>query len=168
MLSGSDRDSSALPTCPGELVQRYFPTHDSRSTVRLMVDSASAEMRPVVVTREQLSSPPAEQSAGMQRGEAFAHDGVWAGFSAAPGNATTGWHHHGDYATYAYITDGRMTVEYGAVGDAVDVEAGGFAYIPAHLVHRESVAPEGGSGVIVRVGGSGPTVINVDGPDSSG
>jgi uncharacterized RmlC-like cupin family protein len=52
----------------------------------------------------------------MQRGEAFAHDGVWAGFSAFSGGATTGWHHHGDYATYGYITQGKMTVEYGPNG----------------------------------------------------
>jgi len=129
---------------------------------------ANTEARPVVITREQLDNPAVEQSAGMQRGEAFAHDGVWAGFSAFPGNASTGWHHHGDYATYGYITEGRMTIEFGADGDAVEVEAGGFVFIPAHLVHRESVAPEGGSGAIVRVGGSGPTVINVKGPEGGG
>lgn len=53
-----------------------------------------------------------------------------------------------------------MTVAYGP-------EADDFVCIPAHSVHRESVGPEGESGVIVRVGGSGPTVINVDVPESS-
>lgn len=65
--------------------------------------------RPEVVWKQELESPPSEQGTGMQLGEAFAHDGVWAGFSAFPGGATTGWHHHGDYATYGYIT-GKMTV----------------------------------------------------------
>ncbi|GAC1376487.1 MAG: hypothetical protein NVSMB4_05360 [Acidimicrobiales bacterium] len=121
---------------------------------------------PLIVTKADLESPAHEQSSGLQRGQAFAHDGVWAGFSAFRGGATTGWHHHGDYATYAYITDGSMTVEYGPdTADVAHVAAGDFAYIPAHLVHRESVPEEGGSGVVVRVGGVGPTVFNVDSPD---
>ncbi|GAC1407177.1 MAG: hypothetical protein NVSMB60_27440 [Mycobacterium sp.] len=102
----------------------------------------------------------------MQRGEAFAHEGVWAGFSAFPGGATTGWHHHGDYATYAYITDGAMTVEFGQDGaEVVHLDAGDFVHIPPRMVHRESVPTQGGAGVVVRVGGHGPTVYNVDGPD---
>jgi hypothetical protein len=64
--------------------------------------------KPKVVTREQLESPSAEQSAGMQRGEAFAHPGVWAGFATFPGDPATGWHHHGDYATYAYVMAVRI------------------------------------------------------------
>jgi uncharacterized RmlC-like cupin family protein len=119
-----------------------------------------------VVSKEQLSSPAGEQSSGMQRGEAFAHEGVWAGFSAFPGGATTGWHHHGDYATYAYITDGAMTVEFGPDGaEVVHLDAGDFVHIPPRMVHRESVPTHGGAGVVVRVGGHGPTVYNVDGPD---
>jgi uncharacterized RmlC-like cupin family protein len=121
---------------------------------------------PMVVSREALSAPPQEQSAGMQRGEAFVHDGVWAGFSHFPGGASTGWHHHGDYATYAYITEGGMNVEYGTDGqDEVGVQAGDFVYIPARFVHRETVGAEGGAGVVVRVGGTGPTTYNIEGPN---
>lgn len=122
---------------------------------------------PEVVTKDQLASAPAEQSSQMQRGEAFAHDGVWAGYSNFPGGATTGWHHHGDYATYGYITEGAMTVEFGPGGsETVQLEAGDFVHIPGQMIHRESVPPDGGAGVVVRVGGEGPTVINVDGPDA--
>jgi uncharacterized RmlC-like cupin family protein len=118
---------------------------------------------PEIVTREELARPTAEQTAGMGRGQAFAHDGVWAGFSEFPGGATTGWHHHGDYATYGYLTDGAMTLEHG--DQVMHLHAGDFVYIPARLVHRESVPEEGGAGVVIRVGGEGPTVYNVDGPD---
>jgi uncharacterized RmlC-like cupin family protein len=122
--------------------------------------------RPEVITRQALENPPAEQSGGMQRGQAFAHDGVWAGFAVFPGGASTGWHHHGDYATYAYITSGAMTVEFGPGGsELVEIGEGDFIYIPGHLVHRESVAAEGGAGALVRVGGVGATVFNVEGPD---
>jgi uncharacterized RmlC-like cupin family protein len=119
---------------------------------------------PQVVTKEELAQPPTEQTEGMARGQAFAHDGVWAGFSVFPGGATTGWHHHGDYATYAYVTDGSMVLEYG--DKVAHVHAGDFVYIPAHLVHRESVPEDGGSGVVVRVGGTGQTVYNVDDPST--
>jgi uncharacterized RmlC-like cupin family protein len=123
---------------------------------------------PEVVTREELDAPPTEQTAGMQRGQAFAHDRVWAGFAHFPGGASTGWHHHGDYATYGYVTEGAMSVEFGPDGgEKSEVRAGDFVYIPARLVHRETVSADGGAGVIVRVGGSGQTVYNVDGPDSS-
>lgn len=121
--------------------------------------------KPQIVTKQQLAQPPVEQTDGMARGQAFAHDRVWAGFSAFPGGAMTGWHHHGDYATYAYVTDGSMVLEYG--DEVVHIHVGDFVYIPAHLVHRESVPEEGGAGVVVRVGGEGSTVYNVEGPDDS-
>ncbi len=115
---------------------------------------------PQIVTRADLAAPRHEQTDGMARGEAFAHDGVWAGFSVFPGGATTGWHHHGDYATYGYITEGTVILEYD--DQVMHVHAGDFVYIPAHLVHRESVPEEGGAGAVVRVGGTGPTVYNLD------
>jgi uncharacterized RmlC-like cupin family protein len=129
--------------------------------------SEEAMDRPQVVTKQQLQNPPAEQTTNLQRGQAFAHDGgVWAGFAVFPGGASTGWHHHGDYATYGYITSGGITVEFGPGGrELVEIGEGDFIYIPGHLVHRESVAPAGGAGVAVRVGGVGATVFNVEGPD---
>ena len=120
--------------------------------------------KPQVVTKEALAAPRDEQTDGMARGQAFAHDGIWAGFAQFPGGATTGWHHHGDYATYGYITEGSMVLEYGE--EVVQIHAGDFVYIPANLVHRESVPADGGAGAVVRVGGEGPTVHNVDGPES--
>jgi len=113
--------------------------------------------RPQVITRQTLENPPAEQTTNIQRGQAFAHDGVWAGFVVFPGGASTGWHHHGGYATYGYVTSGGMMVEFGPGGsELVEIGEGDFIYIPGHLVHRESVAPDGGAGVIVRVGGAVP------------
>jgi len=121
---------------------------------------------PEIVTKEQLSAPPTEQSGGMQRGQAFAHESVWCGYADFPGHATSGWHHHGDYATYAYITEGEMTIEFGpGGGEQLVARAGDSVYIPGNLVHRETVAPQGGAGFVVRTGGEGPTVHNVDGPE---
>lgn len=118
---------------------------------------------PEIVTKDQLAEPRVEQTEGMARGQAFAHDGVWAGYSVFPGGATTGWHHHGDYATYGYITEGTLVLEHG--DEILHVHAGDFVYIPARLVHRESVPEQGGAGAVIRVGGEGQTVFNVEGPD---
>jgi hypothetical protein len=40
--------------------------------------------RPQVITRQALENPPAEQTTNIQRGQAFAHDGVWAGLVVFP------------------------------------------------------------------------------------
>jgi uncharacterized RmlC-like cupin family protein len=78
----------------------------------------------------------------------------------------TGWHHHGDYATYAHITDGEMLIEFGpGGGESVVARAGDAVYIPGNFVHRETVAPQGSAGFVVRTGGAGTTVHNVDGPE---
>jgi uncharacterized RmlC-like cupin family protein len=59
-----------------------------------------------------------------------------------------------------------MTVEFGPGGTEQDEAGeGDFIYIPAHLIHREAVAAKGGEGVVVRVGGVGASVFNVEGPD---
>jgi uncharacterized RmlC-like cupin family protein len=122
--------------------------------------------KPEIVTHAQLTDPTAEQSSGMKRGQAFAHDGVWCGYAEFPGGANTGWHHHGDYATYAHITDGEMLIEFGpGGGESVVARAGDAVYIPGNFVHRETVAPQGSAGFVVRTGGAGTTVHNVDGPE---
>ncbi|GAA4769535.1 hypothetical protein [Actinomycetospora chibensis] len=38
-------------------------------------------------------------------------------------------------------------------------------FAAGHLVHRETVSASGGAGLLVRTGGTGATVHNVDGPD---
>jgi uncharacterized RmlC-like cupin family protein len=93
--------------------------------------------RPDVVTKDQLANPPAEQSNEMQRSEAFSHDGMWPGYSNFPGGASTGWHHHGDYATYGYITERAMKFEFGPGGsETVQLQAGDFVHIPGHMINR--------------------------------
>lgn len=86
--------------------------------------------KPEVVTHEQLTNPAGEQSTGMARGQAFAHDGVWCGYADIPGGASTGWHHHGDYATYSYITNGEMTVEFGPGGQEMVIARAGLGLHP--------------------------------------
>jgi hypothetical protein len=58
-----------------------------------------------------------------------------------------------------------MTVEFGLGASTWSRSASAFLYIPAHLTHRESVAAQGGAGVVDPVGGVGGTVFNVEGPE---
>ena len=109
----------------------------------------------------------ADGTPGMVRAQAFSGDGIWAGtVRVAPGTAS-GWHHHGDYETYAEIVEGLARFEFGPGGDgAVDGGPGDFVRIPAHTVHRETNPGSTESTVVLFRVGSGAPVFNVDGPRS--
>ncbi len=107
----------------------------------------------------------ADATTGMVREQAIAEDGIWVGrVRTAPGRPS-GWHHHGDYDTYFYVEAGRVSMEFGP-GGAKMIEAGpgDFVHVPKNVIHREvNPADHEGAVILLRVG-SGPPVINVDGP----
>ena len=118
--------------------------------------------RPETITKQELQNPPAEQSASMQRGQAFAHDGTWAGVRRLPrwrlDRLAPPWGLRHLRLHHQWSDDGRVR-PWGS--DLVEIGEGDFIYIPAQLIHRESVAAQGGAGADVRVDGVGPTVFNV-------
>jgi quercetin dioxygenase-like cupin family protein len=77
------------------------------------------------------------------------------------------WHVHPNYTTYGYQLAGQLFVEYGPGGSKrIECGAGDFVRIPASCVQREGAfgdSPRRGIGVRI---GSGPPVVDVDGPDS--
>jgi mannose-6-phosphate isomerase-like protein (cupin superfamily) len=88
-------------------------------------------------------------------------------FARADPGVVSGWHHHRDYDVYGYIVRGSARFENGPGGrDAISVGPGDFFHVPARTVHRD-VNPSGTEGqeVILFLRGSGPMVINVEGPD---
>ncbi|MGH9281500.1 MAG: cupin domain-containing protein [Acidimicrobiales bacterium] len=102
---------------------------------------------------------------GMTRELAVATDGMWAGLVRTEAGTSSGWHHHGDYDTCAYVVSGQLRMESGPGGaDVVVAEPGDFVFVPKGAIHREG-NPTGADGevVVVRVG-SGPPVIEVGGP----
>lgn len=108
---------------------------------------------------------PGDPTPGMVREQAVASDGLWAGVVTTDGGATSGWHHHGDYDTCAYVVSGGLRIESGPAGsEVVEAGPGDFVFVPKGAVHREG-NPTGAAGevVVVRVS-TGPPVINVDGP----
>lgn len=99
---------------------------------------------------------------GMVREEAIVLDDVWSGRALTEPGATSGWHHHGEHDTVVYVVRGAFRVE--SASGVVDGRAGDFVHVPAHTVHRES-NPTGEPAEVVLVRrGSGPVVVNVDGP----
>ena len=78
---------------------------------------------------------------------------------------TTGWHHHGERHVYGYVVEGAGAVEYGPGGDERDkVGAGEYFYIAPGTVHRDVNPTDEDVVVLVNFVGSGPPVVNVDGP----
>ena len=79
----------------------------------------------------------------------------------------SGWHHHGDYGIYGYVVSGSARFENGPGGrDAISVDPGDFFQVPARTVHRDVNPSETeGQEVILFLRGSGPMVVNVDGPE---
>jgi mannose-6-phosphate isomerase-like protein (cupin superfamily) len=85
----------------------------------------------------------------------------------AEGGAATGWHHHGDRDVLGYVVRGRARFEFGPGGsESVEVEEGGFFRVPAGLVHRDVNPGDEPQEIVLAVVGSGPLVVNLDGPDA--
>jgi mannose-6-phosphate isomerase-like protein (cupin superfamily) len=123
--------------------------------------------RPTVVSASQRLAPAAHQTGGMRREQAFAGDDRWVGFVTSEPGEWSGWHHHGQTDTYFYVLRGSVEFEFGDHGETVEVNAGDFCHVPKEVVHRERPRPgERAELVLVRIG-SGPTVVNVDGPASA-
>jgi quercetin dioxygenase-like cupin family protein len=84
---------------------------------------------------------------------------------AEPG-ATSGWHHHGDRDVYAHVIRGRARFEFGPGGaERTDVDEGGFFHVPAGLIHRDVNPFEEPHEIVLTLVGTGPLVVNVDGPE---
>jgi uncharacterized RmlC-like cupin family protein len=97
--------------------------------------------------------------------EAFAHAGGWVGYISLPPGAASGWHHHGDWDSYACVQRGLLRWEYGPDGDeAVEVGPGDTGYMPARIVHRDVSAGDEPLEMILFRAGSGPLTIDVNGP----
>ncbi len=115
--------------------------------------------------KDGLSEAPG--SPGITRHLAFQGEGFVVVRSRVEPGVVSGWHHHGDYDIYGYIVSGSARFESGPGGrDAISVGPGDFFHVPARTVHCD-VNPSSTEGqeVILFLRGSGPMVVNVEGPD---
>lgn len=109
----------------------------------------------------------APSSPGITRHLAFKGEGNLVLRGRTTPGTISGWHHHGDHDVYGYLVSGTARFESGPGGkDAVSVGRGDFFHVPPHTVHREvNPSAEEGQEVILFLSGTGPLVVNVDGPD---
>jgi uncharacterized RmlC-like cupin family protein len=107
------------------------------------------------------------QTVGMSREEAVTGPGYWSGFATADPGSASGWHHHGDYDSVAYVVTGRFRVKSGPGGrEVAEAGPGDFMLIPKGLVHSEENPGEDRSQIVVTRVGTGEPVFNVEGPET--
>jgi uncharacterized RmlC-like cupin family protein len=103
----------------------------------------------------------------MDRQQAIATDGSWAGFVRTEVGMVSGWHHHGEYETVVYVLSGALKMEFGPNGsNAVEARPGDFVLVPKGAVHRESNPSTVPAGIILVRAGSGESTVNVGRPPS--
>jgi uncharacterized RmlC-like cupin family protein len=110
---------------------------------------------------------PGAATPGMTREEALATGNMWAGFVRTEAGMVSGWHHHGEHHSVIYVLDGAMRMESGPGGaEVLDATPGDFLDVPPHVIHRESNPTDQEAHIVVFRAGTGPVVINLDGPES--
>src|SRR3954468_2460076 len=117
-------------------------------------------IRKVGVTERVAGQP----TPGMTRSEAIVLDDIWSGTAVTEPGAVSGWHHHGDHDTLVYVVRGAFDVE--TADGLVRAAEGDFVHVPAHVIHREGNSSATSAEVVLVRRGSGPVVVNVDGPDA--
>lgn len=118
-----------------------------------------------VLGKDALADAPG--SPGITRHRAFAGEGFQIVRSRGGPGVISGWHHHGDDDVYGYMVSGIARFEGGPGGrDVIAVGPGDFFHVPARTVHRD-VNPSATESqeVILFLRGTGPLVVNVEGPD---
>ena len=105
---------------------------------------------------------PGHPTPGMVREEAIVLDDVWSGRVRTEPGATSGWHHHGSHDTVVYVVRGAFRVE--TAEAVVQGDPGDFVHVPAYTVHREHNPTSVTAEVVLVRRGTGPVVVNVDGP----
>lgn len=88
--------------------------------------------------------------------------------SIVDGQTASGWHHHGGRHVYGYIVREEARVEHGPSGnETFEPTTGDCFSIPAGTIHRDINPIDEQQQTIACFVGTGPMVVNVDGPESS-
>lgn len=108
----------------------------------------------------------AASTTGLVRELAFDTAGAMLIRTRVDPGAASGWHHHGDREVLGYVVGGRARFEFGPGGrESTDVETGGFFHVPVGVIHRDVNPADELQEIILSFVGTGPLVVNVDGPE---
>lgn len=114
--------------------------------------------------KDALSKAPS--TSGLTRHFAFKGEEFLVVRSHGDPGISSDWHHHGDYDVYGYVVSGTVRFENGNY--AINVDPGDFFHVPAHTIHRDvNPSPDEGQEMVLFMQGSGPMVVNVDGPEKT-
>jgi uncharacterized RmlC-like cupin family protein len=108
---------------------------------------------------------PEEVTPGVSRLQAFLTDRAWFGRVGNGPFQESAWHVHPNHDTYGHPVIGRFFADFGPGGrERAIAEPGDVIEIPRGVVHREGNPDDGTTdGIVLRVG-SGPVIVNLDGP----
>ena len=138
-----------------------LPARSPGSMVEGMPDTDGHDVRLV----RPAERTPGAPTSGMERSEAVATAGMWAGFVTTEAGMVSGWHHHGDFESAIYILSGALRMEFGPGGrDVLEAAPGDFLYVAPHAIHREGNPSDQRGTIVVARAGRGDPVTNVDGP----
>lgn len=127
-----------------------------------MTGTATAHKIRVIRSEALQAGPP---TYGMERHMAVLEDFAVVELRIAP-HVVPGWHHHGTRTIYVFVQAGTLRIEFGVGGrETIEVKAGDWYTIPPETVHRESNLGDEDLVIVGLATGTGPTVVNVDGPD---
>lgn len=119
-----------------------------------------------VVSNDKLETGDATYTPGIERRQAPAGGDAQAFIARTASGKVSGWHHHADTVTLGYVISGRIRFEFGPGGkQVVEAGPGDFFRVPPRVVHREGNPSDTEQVLAAFRIGSGPTVVNVDGPD---
>lgn len=122
--------------------------------------------RPSVVRAEE-RVPAGGLPRGVIGQQAFSHEQGWVGFLRLEPGASSPWHHHGEWDSYAYVIAGVLRWEHGPGGmDATEIGAGDVGHMPAWMIHRDVSAGDVDLEMVLFRAGDGELTIDVDGPDA--
>lgn len=108
-----------------------------------------------------------DETPGIERKVAFETENNIVVQAHVSGGTESGWHHHGDRHVYGYLLEGAAAFEYGPRGsERTELNTGDFFQLQPGTIHRDLNPSDEEQVFILNFVGSGPLVVNVDGPDS--
>ena len=112
--------------------------------------------------------PEGPASPGIKRHVAFKGDELTVLRSRVDPNTMSGWHHHGEYSVYGYLVKGSARFDSGPGGrEVTSLGPGDFFFVPPFTIHRDgNPSSSDPQEVVLFLRGSGPLVVNVEGPES--
>ena len=87
---------------------------------------------------------------------------------ASSASASSPWHHHAEWDSYAYVFRGVLRWEHGPGGrDATEIGPGEVGHMPSWMIHRDVSAGDEDLEMVLFRAGEGELTIDDDGPDAS-